>query len=233
MKLELKGITKRFGAVQANDGVDLTLTCGEILGLLGENGAGKTTLMNILFGVYAADAGRDRHRRPGRAHSELRGRAGARGRDGAPALPSGAVPHGPGKPDGGPVRPRPAPGPRLRPRAHAGDRTAFLPAAAAGGARRRPHDRRAATPGDHQSAGPRRAHPDPRRAHGLPDPAGGRRPVHRAADDGRTAHGGRSSSATSCTKFLPSPPAWRSCSRAAWRPKWSTTTPSASDSWPN
>jgi simple sugar transport system ATP-binding protein len=56
--LEMRGIAKRFGDVQANDGVDLTLECGEILGLLGENGAGKTTLMNILFGVYSADAGR-------------------------------------------------------------------------------------------------------------------------------------------------------------------------------
>lgn len=56
--LEMRGIAKRFGDVQANDGVDLTLKCGDILGLLGENGAGKTTLMNILFGVYAADAGR-------------------------------------------------------------------------------------------------------------------------------------------------------------------------------
>jgi simple sugar transport system ATP-binding protein len=54
----MRGIAKRFGAVPANDGVDLTLACGDILGLLGENGAGKTTLMNILFGVYAADAGR-------------------------------------------------------------------------------------------------------------------------------------------------------------------------------
>jgi len=56
--LEMRGIAKRFGDVQANDGVDLTLECGDILGLLGENGAGKTTLMNILFGVYTADAGR-------------------------------------------------------------------------------------------------------------------------------------------------------------------------------
>ena len=55
--LEMRGIDKRFGDVQANRGVDLTLNGGEVLGLLGENGAGKTTLMNILFGLYAADGG--------------------------------------------------------------------------------------------------------------------------------------------------------------------------------
>jgi simple sugar transport system ATP-binding protein len=55
--LHLDNITKRFGALTANDGVSLSLAEGEILALLGENGAGKTTLMNILFGHYAADAG--------------------------------------------------------------------------------------------------------------------------------------------------------------------------------
>ena len=55
--LEMRGIDKRFGEVHANRAVDLTLHAGEVLGLLGENGAGKTTLMNILFGLYAADAG--------------------------------------------------------------------------------------------------------------------------------------------------------------------------------
>ncbi len=55
--LRLGGITKRFGALTANDAISLTLAKGEIVGLLGENGAGKTTLMNILFGHYVADEG--------------------------------------------------------------------------------------------------------------------------------------------------------------------------------
>ncbi|OSQ51619.1 ABC transporter ATP-binding protein [Marivita geojedonensis] len=55
--LELSNITKRFGALTANENVSLSLAQGEILALLGENGAGKTTLMNILFGHYEADEG--------------------------------------------------------------------------------------------------------------------------------------------------------------------------------
>lgn len=55
--IELKNITKRFGGVVANRGVDLTVRRGEILSLLGENGSGKTTLMNMISGIYYPDEG--------------------------------------------------------------------------------------------------------------------------------------------------------------------------------
>ncbi len=55
--VRLRGISKRFGAVQANDAVDLEILPGTIHGIIGENGAGKSTLVSILYGFYTADSG--------------------------------------------------------------------------------------------------------------------------------------------------------------------------------
>ena len=55
--VEMKGITKFFTNVKANDDIHIDIRHGEILAILGENGAGKTTLMNILYGLYTPDAG--------------------------------------------------------------------------------------------------------------------------------------------------------------------------------
>ncbi len=57
LALELKGISKRFGSILANQNVNLDLRYGEILAVLGENGSGKTTLMNMISGIYFPDEG--------------------------------------------------------------------------------------------------------------------------------------------------------------------------------
>src|SRR6056297_3863652 len=55
--IELKGISKAFGPVQANKDISIRVARGTIHGIIGENGAGKSTLMSILYGFYKADAG--------------------------------------------------------------------------------------------------------------------------------------------------------------------------------
>ena len=65
--IELKGISKAFGPVQANKDIDIRVMPGTIHGIIGENGAGKSTLMSILYGFYEADSGRD----PDRRHGQL------------------------------------------------------------------------------------------------------------------------------------------------------------------
>ena len=55
--IELRGISKAFGPVQANRDISLVVPRGTIHGIVGENGAGKSTLMSILYGFYRPDAG--------------------------------------------------------------------------------------------------------------------------------------------------------------------------------
>ena len=82
----MRGITKSFGALKANDAIDLDIFESEVLALLGENGAGKSTLVKILYGFYQADGGGIEHRgEPVMIHTPQDARRAAN-RDGLPGI---------------------------------------------------------------------------------------------------------------------------------------------------
>ena len=93
LAIELVGISKSFGAVQANRDIHLAVRRGTIHGIVGENGAGKSTLMSILYGFYQADAGEIRVNGQPIAHPRQPGGDPRRHRHGPPALHAGRALH--------------------------------------------------------------------------------------------------------------------------------------------
>ena len=86
----MSGVRKQFGAITANDNVDLEIRSGEVLALLGENGAGKSTLMKVLYGFYQADAGEIRIDGTPMRFASPREAMAQRHRHGVPAVLAGA-----------------------------------------------------------------------------------------------------------------------------------------------
>ena len=175
--VSMRGITKRFPGVVANDRVDFEAAVGEVHALLGENGAGKSTLSNILTGLYHPDEGELELFGSPVTLGSPRDALDAGDRDGAPALPPRRDVHGgrERRPRRSPLRRALAPAPASRDRARG--RRARRAVRARGRSAREDLAalrRRAAAGRDPEGALPRRADPDPRRADRGAHAAGGR-----------------------------------------------------------
>ena len=90
--LSLRGVTKRFPSVTANDGIDLEVRPGEVHAILGENGAGKSTLMKIIYGYYQPDEGAIRMNGRGDQVQVAPGQQARRSGHGVPELHPGIPP---------------------------------------------------------------------------------------------------------------------------------------------
>ena len=215
LALELRGITKRFGSLVANNAIDFELKRGEIHALLGENGAGKSTLMNVLYGLHQPDEGEILlDGEPVRVDSPRRAIGLGIGMvhqhfmlvpvmTVAENLVLGSEPHR------GPLLDYKAAAARTRELSDA-LRARDRPR----GARRGPRGRRTAARGDPPRAVPRREGARARRADGRADRPGVAGPVQGAARAGRRRARRSSSSRTSSTRCSTSPTASRCCAAA-------------------
>ena len=170
----MRGVTKRYPGVLANDHIDLDVRPGEIHALLGENGAGKSTLMNILYGLANPDEGEILlDGEPVTIHEPV-GRHRPRHQHGAPALHARPGPHRRRehpprrRADGEPDLPRPARRARPHPEARRPVRLRDRPRRQG----RLPVGRLAAAGRDPQGALPECEHPRPRRADRRADATG-------------------------------------------------------------
>ncbi len=203
-RVELRGVSKRFGATQALDDVSLDLRGGEVHALVGENGAGKSTLVKILAGIHQPDSGHDPARRRADRSSAARPTPATLGIAVVHQEPRlfpdlsvaenvfmGHAPTGPARDRrlGRDAARRPT---RLFERARRPDRPE--------GARPRPLDGRPAADRDRQGAVARGARPDPRRADRVAVGARGRAAVHDRPPDCATAASPCCSSATGSTR---------------------------------
>ena len=216
--LDMRGITKRFPGVVANDRIDFDVKVGEVHALLGENGAGKSTLMRVAYGMYQPDEGEIRSNGARRQPSPPRPIAIAHGigmihqhfmlvptltvaENVALGLPStrkpltdlSACPLGSRELSG-------TYGLKVDPKA--------VRVAALG--------RRASARRDHQGAVPQRVAADPRRADGRPHAPGGGRPVRHLPADGRRTAGASSSSRTRSARSSRCPTGSRCSATGGW-----------------